>query len=74
MDDLIKLPKKITEINLQQFEQQENPFTGQEEKMLWQCRVSDTCPLDGTWNKYSQGIGETQQEAYDEAIKIFFDE
>ena len=69
VENMVILPNCATDIRLRQYEQQENPFNGTEEKMRWLCEIADTCPLDGTWDNQTTGYGDTQVEAYNDAIK-----
>lgn len=67
--EIVELPDGVTDIRLQQYEQQENPFNGTEQQLMWLCRIADTCPLDGTPDKSTTGYGNTQVSAYENALK-----
>ena len=66
---IVILPDGATDLRLRQYEQQENPFSGIEQKMRWLCEIADTCPLDGTPDRTTTGYGDTQAEAYNDAIE-----
>ena len=68
-NNLINLPEKATDIRLRQWERQENIFKNISEKIMWLCEIADTCPLDGTPDKQTTGYGDTQVEAYNDAVK-----
>ena len=68
-ETIVSLPGSITDIRLRQYEQQENPFNGTEQKLKWLCELSDTCVLEGDWNMRATGYGDTQREAFNEALQ-----
>ena len=69
VDAIVSLPEGVTDIRLCQWEQQENPFNGTEQKLKWLCELSDTCVLEGDWDMRVTGYGDTQREAFDEALQ-----